>query len=530
MPRILSALLLACVSLHGTEPLLLPRPSQVELTSESLHTAELRVWESTEEELAKVIRILGGDGRLKVVAVAARDKEPVKIATPDGRTRTLMGKAFEPGHPTLRLSRLKTAGYTLRIEPDNIHLAYGPDDQLNAALTTLRQLAWSSSTGWSVPCGTIQDEPRYAHRGFMLDDARHFTGPAGVKRLLDAMELLKLNVFHWHLTDAPGWRLEIKKYPKLATVGAQGNHTDPTAAPTFYTQAEVREIVAYAKARGIAIIPEIDMPGHAAAANRAYPEFSGGGSPKYPDFTFDPASPATEAFLRDILAEVRDLFPDSPAIHLGGDEVHFGWEQWPRLPAVKQLMAEQHWAKLDPVEGRFVRRMAEHLAPTWERVALWDEASRFDLAPAKTLLFWWRHDKPQGLQDAADKGYSIVLCPRIPLYLDFVQDAAHRSGRRWAGKFAELAAIHAFPESLGATLPANARVVGLQANLWTETAVTQERRDFLTFPRLLAVAESAWTPASRKDFDRFQQASAIVLPHLEALGLKPWKGGAEVAK
>jgi hexosaminidase len=313
-------------------------------------------------------------------------------------------------------------------------------------------------------------------------------------------------------------------------VGAQGNHTDPKAAPTFYTQAEVRELVAYAKERGIAIIPEIDMPGHAAAANRAYPEFSGGGSKQYPEFTFNPASPATEAFLQDILAEVRALFPEAPAIHLGGDEVHFGWEQWPKLPEVKQLMTEQRWTKLDPVEGRFVRRMAEHLAPTWERVALWDEASRFDLPPAKTLLFWWRHDKPQGLKDAADKGYAIVLCPRIPLYFDFVQDAAHKSGRRWAGKFAELSAIHAFPESLGATLPANAKVVGLQANLWTETAVTQERRDFLTFPLLLALAESAWTPAERKDFARFQQASALLLPHLEALGIKPWTGGPEVGK
>jgi len=530
MPRLLSALLLACAPLLAAEPLLLPRPSQVELTAEQFKTAELRVWESTPEEFAKVARILGVDGKLKVVAVAARDKEPVRIVTADGQTRALMGRAFEPGHPTLLLSRLKTAGYTLRIEPDRIHLAYGPDDQLNAALTTLRQLAWSAPTGWSVPCGTVTDTPRYAHRGFMLDDSRHFTGPAGVKRLLDAMELLKLNVFHWHLTDAPGWRIEIKKYPKLTTVGAQGNHTDPKAAPTFYTQAEVRELVAYAKERGIAIIPEIDMPGHAAAANRAYPEFSGGGSKQYPEFTFNPASPATEAFLQDILAEVRALFPEAPAIHLGGDEVHFGWEQWPKLPEVRQLMTEQRWTKLDPVEGRFVRRMAEHLAPTWERVALWDEASRFDLPPAKTLLFWWRHDKPQGLKDAADKGYAIVLCPRIPLYFDFVQDAAHKSGRRWAGKFAELSAIHAFPESLGATLPANAKVVGLQANLWTETAVTQERRDFLTFPRLLALAESAWTPAERKDFARFQQASALLLPHLEALGIKPWTGGPEVAK
>jgi len=530
MPRSLSALLLACASLVAAEPLLLPRPASIELGEARLQTTELRVWQAEPAEFAKAARILAADGTLKVSLVSEESKRPVKIVDGQCHPRTLMGSAFGSDLPVLRISRLKTFGYTLRIQPTVIDLAYGPEDQLNAALTTLRQLAWSSPSGWSVPCGTIADTPRYRHRGYMLDDSRHFTGKAGVLRLLDAMELLKLNVFHWHLTDEPGWRLEIKKYPKLTTIGALGNHTDKSAPAAFYTQADVREIVAYAEARGIAIIPEIDMPGHAAAANRAYPEFSGGGSAKYPDFTFDPASPATEAFLQDILTEVRALFPKAPAIHLGGDEVHFGWEQWPKLPTVRQLMAAEKFTKLDEVEGRFVRRMADHLAPTWDRVALWDEASRFDLPKAKTLLFWWRHDKPQGLKDAADKGYDIVLCPRIPLYFDFVQDAAHKSGRRWAGKFAELQAVHAFPESLGATLPANARVVGLQANLWTETAVTQERRDFLTFPRLLALAESAWTPADRKDFARFQQAQTLMLPRIAALGLKPWTGGPEIAK
>jgi hexosaminidase len=364
----------------------------------------------------------------------------------------------------------------------------------------------------------------------MLDESRHFTGKDGVKRLLDAMELLKLNIFHWHLTDGTGWRLEIKKYPKLTTIGATGNHTDPKATPTFYTQDDIREILAYATERGITIIPEIDMPGHASAANRAYPEFSGGGSAKFPDFTFNPASTATENYLHDILAEVRQLFPHAPMIHLGGDEVHFGWEQWPKLPEVKQLMQDKKFTKLDEVEGYFVRRIADHLHDSWNKIGLWDEASRFDLPPEKTVLFWWRHDKPQGLQDAVTKGYSIVLCPRLPLYFDFVQDASHQSGRRWAGKFAELSSVYAFPESLGATLPPHAKILGIQANLWTETTVTQERRDFMTFPRLLAASEAAWTKPERKDYPHFQQSMAVFMPHLEALGIKPWLGGPEVKK
>lgn len=509
LPRpaaLLLTLLTTC--LGAAEPLLLPRPRSVEMTEAtySAPTGVLSVDCATDAEFAKASRILLADGQLRKVI--------------HGRAKTAL----------LIITHAEMEGYALRIGVGSVELTYGAPDQLNAGLTTLRQLAWNAHYGWVLPQGLITDAPRYAHRGFMLDESRHFTGKDGVLRLLDAMELAKLNVFHWHLTDSPAWRIEIKAYPKLTEVGAIGSHSDPAAPRAFYTQEDIRQVVAYASERGIEIIPEIDMPGHATAANRAYPEFSGGGSKKYPDFTFNPASERTDAYLRAILTEVRALFPRSRAIHLGGDEVHFGWEKWPELPEVKALMAAEKLTKLEDVEGRFVRRHAESLGRDWERVALWDEASRFDLPKEKTLLFWWRHDKPQGLRDAADKGYDIVLCPRIPLYFDFVQDKAHKSGRRWKGVIAELASVHAFPESLGSTLPPNARVRGIQANLWTEEAVSQDRRDFLTFPRLLTLAEAAWTQPARKDFPRFQQAVNQTLPRVEALGIKPWKGGPEVAK
>lgn len=510
LPRPIVALCLAlAASVSGAaEPQLLPRPQSVELRDGTCVAPDgiIAVDCKTEEEFAKARRILTADGVLKNVV---RDRQ---------------------AGVRLSLRRQQEAGYRLAVDGGAIELAYGADDQLNAGLTTLRQLAWNAHYGWILPRCVITDAPRYAHRGFMLDESRHFSGKQAVLRLLDAMELVKLNVFHWHLTDSPGWRVEIKAYPRLTEVGAVGSHSDPAAPRAFYTQADVREVVEHARARGIEIIPEIDMPGHATAANRAYPEFSGGGSEKYPDFTFNPASERADAYLRAILAEVRGLFPYSRTIHLGGDEVHFGWEKWPELPEVKQLMAAEKLTKLEEVEGRFVRRYAEKLGRDWQQVGLWDEASRFDLPKEKTLLFWWRHNKPEGLRDAADKGYEIVLCPRIPLYFDFVQDPVHGTGRKWKGMLADIAAVHAFPESLGATLPANARVRGIQANLWTEQAVSQERRDFLTFPRLLAVAESAWTRPERKDFPRFQQAVNLTLPRLEALGIKPWKGGPEIAR
>jgi len=208
-------------------------------------------------------------------------------------------------------------------------------------LQTLLQLlkgADKKSGSLSIPCAVINDAPRFGWRGFMLDESRQFSGEEAVKRLLDAMAYYKLNRFHWHLTDSTGWRIEIKKYPKLTTVGGVGNCKDPKAPAKFYTQKQIKEIVAYAKARHITIIPEIDMPGHASAAVRAYPQFSGGGAKTQPDFTFNPVDPATDAFLKDIFKEVAALFPDAGVIHFGGDEVHFGWEKWPSIPRVKKLM------------------------------------------------------------------------------------------------------------------------------------------------------------------------------------------------
>lgn len=461
---------------------------------------------------------------------------PLKVEMREGflPARRLAEPGFIQGTTEASLG---AEAYVLEVGPDAVHIRHGDARGLRLAMETLRQLGRGPDGAGldALPACRIEDKPRFGWRGFMLDESRHFTGKEGVKRLLEAMARLKLNVLHWHLTDEPGWRIEIKKYPRLTEVGGVGNHTDPKAPRAFYTQDEIREIVAFAAARGITVLPEIDMPGHARAAVRAYPEHGGGGSKRYPDFTFNPAKPETERFLTDILAEVRSLFPKAPFVHLGGDEVHFGWEQWPKLPEVQSLMAREGLKELKEVEGRFVRRMAKRATGEagWPAVGFWDEAARFDLPRERTVLFWWRHDKPEALAASAAKGYPLVLCPRIPCYLDFVQDAAHASGRRWGkgpGSFNTIEQTHAFPDSLGAALPRDARILGIQACLWTETAVTQERRDFLTFPRLLALAEAAWTAPERKDPARFRRAVEAELPGIEALGIKPWRGGPEVAR
>jgi len=215
-------------------------------------------------------------------------------------------------------------------------------------LVTLLQLYKSASLlndKLILPRLVIHDHPRFGWRGFMLDESRHFFGKQTVKELLNWMAFYKLNRFHWHLSDSQGWRLEIKKYPLLTSVGGKGNFTDSLSAATYYTQEDIREIVDYAKDRFITIIPEIDMPGHATAATRAYPTLSGGDAPNYPGFTFDPANDETYTYLTNILKEIRTLFP-SGIIHLGGDEVAFGIAAWKNNPGVSNLIAANQMTDL----------------------------------------------------------------------------------------------------------------------------------------------------------------------------------------
>lgn len=424
-------------------------------------------------------------------------------------------------------------GYVIRIvaEVANVHAAT-PAGHFNG-LQTLAQLIRASRRDEQgtiqVPGAFIVDAPRFAWRGYMLDESRHFTGEAGVKRLLDGMARYKLNRLHWHLTDSAGWRIEIKKYPKLTTVGGRGNESDrsPTAPAQFYTQEQIRGIVAYAEERNITIVPEIDMPGHADAAVLAYPEHDGGGflqkgsKDKWPHFTFNPAKNETLGFLDDILKEVAALFPEAGVIHVGGDEVHFGWHKWTELPEVQALMKKEQLKDLAGVETWFIRRMSETVNTLGFETGGWDEIASRELPHDKTLVFWWRHDKPEVLHQALKDGYPVVLCPRRPCYFDFVQHDSHKVGRRWGG-FNPLSDVYAFPSGLNLTPDMEKNVRGIEACLWTETTVTQARRDFMTWPRLVALAESAWTPDARKDFSSFEKRLPTEVEWLKQHGIRTY--------
>lgn len=386
--------------------------------------------------------------------------------------------------------------------------------------STLQLLNQSRGTG-SLQHAVIQDQPRFGWRGVMLDESRFFFGKEDVKLILDLMALHKLNKFHWHLTDAPGWRIEIKEFPLLTTVGGVGNQADPEAPAKYYSQAEITEIVRYAAERYIEVIPEIDMPGHATAAVKAYPEYSGGGSERYPEFTFNPGKDATYTFLTKILREVAGLFP-SKYIHIGGDEVHFGNEQWSKLPDVIQLMERHKLENLVDVEHYFLHRMADSIQTIGKKVLGWDEVVTAGLSNGNTAVMWWRHDKTAMLKESLEKNYQVVLCPRIPLYFDFVQHESHSHGRKWAGNYAPIEKVYRFPagDLTGDIDADNPLVMGIQANVWTETIHTRERLQFMLFPRLSALAEAAWTSNDRKDFEDFRSRLENMLELYQKKGIR----------
>lgn len=416
-----------------------------------------------------------------------------------------------------------TAGaYRLDITPHKITISANDNSGIFHGVISLLQLAESRPAAQkiSIDACSIIDAPRYQWRGFMLDESRHFFGKEKVEQLLDWMAFYKLNRFHWHLTDDDGWRIQIKKYPALTVLGAIGNHTDTLAPAQYYTQDEIKEIVSYARDRFITVIPEIDMPGHATAANRAYPEFSGGSMPGYENYTFDPGNKKTYSYLADILKEVNNLFP-SRMIHLGGDEVALGMQAWAGRPAITKMVEQNKLASLEDVEHYFFARMADTVNNMGDRVLCWDESATADLSPAKTIVMWWRQNFPSQLEFALDKKYDVVLCPRLPLYFDFVQDKSHISGRRWNGRFFNsLRDIYHFPDmQLPGDLLQSNLILGIQANLWTETISSSKRLDFMIFPRLAALAESAWTVASHKDEASFDERLKAELPLYDRRGV-----------
>ena len=475
---------------------IIPQPNHFELTNGKFTLRDGLSISASDKETEKAIRFLR-DELLNKYNIFSR-----QIENKDNDIRySIVNKPKKVG--------LDSEGsYKLTVNEHGVHIQASTDVGLFYGSVSLLQLLdhfYTNKNKVDIPFMTIEDSPKFSWRGFMLDESRHFFGKEKVKQLLDWMAYYKLNKFHWHLTDEPGWRVEVKKYPMLGKIGGIGTFTNPEIAAQYYTQEEIKEIVSYAKDRHIDVIPEIDMPGHATAANRAYPQFSGGGNRQHPDFTFHPGKEGTYQYLTNILKEINLLFP-SGVVHLGGDEVSFGNDKWEADTAIKALKVNYGLKNNKDVETYFMRRMADSLYHMGAQIAVWDEMADSGLPADKTIQYWWRHDKVSQLDLALKNGYPVVICPRIPFYFDFVQEENHKVGRKWAGAYASLEQLYKYDfGDLLAKQQRKGQILGAQANLWTETIPTSERFDFMVFPRIAALAESVWTNDNVKDYAAFQE-------------------------
>jgi hexosaminidase len=407
-------------------------------------------------------------------------------------------------------------GYLLEIGPSRIVLSAPRSAGLFYARQTLRQLM--EATGGILPCLRIEDAPRFPWRGFMLDEARHFQGPAVVRSLLDAMAGLKMNVFHWHLTDDQGWRIEIRRHPRLTEVGSArpgtrlrflGASHDGIPHAGFYTQEQIRDIVAYAAERHIAVVPEIEMPGHCLSALAAYPDLGCTRGPYAvatgPGISRDVACvgrESTASFFQDVLEEVMACFPGE-LVHIGGDETPR--DRWRRCPDCLRLAREAGVGPGD-VQVLFTNRMASFLRERGRRAVGWDEILAPGLGPEAVAQHW--RPGTRRIVEAVRAGRDVVLSPFLDLYLDHSYDLTPLA-RTWR-----------FPASLpGCSGPEARHVLGIEAPLWSEFVGSPGRLGYQAFPRLLACAERAWTKAAMGDYVDFRRRVEGFLPRLAALGI-----------
>ncbi|MEZ4829941.1 MAG: glycoside hydrolase family 20 protein [Bacteroidia bacterium] len=425
-------------------------------------------------------------------------------------------------------------GYTLSVTKDHILISAQTPQGAFYGFQTLRQLFPpeienpNGALSLSIPVVEIADSPRYPYRGLFLDVSRHMFSVQTIKKYIDLMALHKYNVFHWHLTDDQGWRIEIKKYPKLTEVGAWRKETliGHGARPPFqydgeryggyYTQDQIREVVAYAKARYITVIPEIEMPGHAMAALAAYPELGCTSGPfevatrwGVMEDVFCPTE-TTFAFLEDVLREVIELFP-SEYIHIGGDECPK--TRWENSAFCQNLMKQEGLKDEHELQSYFIRRIEKFLLTQNRKIIGWDEILEGGLAPEATVMSW---RGTEGGIEAARQKHDVIMTPTQFCYLDYYQGDPAVDPLAIGGNLT-LEKVYSFePTPSGLSQEEENYIRGAQANVWTEYIKTQEHLEFMVFPRACAMAEVVWSPKASRDWEDF---AARLAGHLKRLGV-----------
>lgn len=438
--------------------------------------------------------------------------------------------------------RMEDEAYRLSITRNGIEVVSKDDRGAFYALQTLKQMLPADHTdGCRLPVVEIYDRPRFQYRGFMLDVARFFTPKDDVLKIIDCMSMLKLNKLHLHLCDDNGWRLEIKKYPLLHEIGScrverpgeyfserkSARQGEPVVPGGYYTQDDIREIVAYAAERQIDVIPEIEMPAHSNAALAAYPllacpvvdKYIGvlpGLCPDHADILFCAGNEEVYSFIGDILDEVMELFP-SKVIHIGGDEAVKTY--WRQCPLCRKAIKENGLKDEEELQGYFMARIADYLHSRGRDVAGWDELAETGI-PEDAILYGWR-GLGQAAVDAARSGHRFVMTPAKITYLIRYQGPQWFEPLTYFGNNRLTDIYHYEPVGDDWTEEMKALLMGVQASLWTEFCHSVDDVNYLIFPRLAALAEIGWTAPERKDWNRFQGALDDYLERIKASGVMP---------
>ena len=427
--------------------------------------------------------------------------------------------------------------YRLVVTEDKITITGASEAGVFYGIQTLRKSITGGDTKTTFAPVTINDEPRFEYRGMMLDVARHFQPVSFVKKYIDLLAMHNINRFHWHLTEDQGWRVEIKKYPKLTELGSERKETvigkntgeyDGKPHGGFYTQDEIKEIVAYAQERYITVIPEIDLPGHMLAALKGYPEYGCTGGPYEVATTwgvFDDVLCAgneeTYTFLEDILTEVMEMFP-SEYIHIGGDEVpKVRWEECPKCQAkIKELgiKGDAKHNKEHYLQSYVTARIEKFLNEHGRRIIGWDEILEGELAPNATVMSW--RGMAGGIE-AAQLGHDVIMTPNSHAYFDYYQTSFTDDEPLAIGGFLPVERVYSLepaPESL--TPEQKKHILGVQANLWTEYIPTAEHVEYMLLPRMAALSEVQWTAADKKDYKDFLKRLPQLTDLYERTGYK----------
>jgi len=480
------------------------------------------------------------------------DQMAAKLRTTTGHVVNVTKNKSNIDLQIINDANLGNEGYTLDINEKGIQIKANANAGLFFGWQTVLQLLPASiysntlqaNTNWTLPYVSIIDKPRFGWRGLMLDVSRHFFSKADVKTFIDDMVRYKYNRFHWHLTDDQGWRIEIKSLPKLTSVGAwrperkgkwmnttAPSITEPKTYGGFYTQEDIKEVVAYAKARFIEVIPEIDIPGHSLAMNAAYPFLST--TPNYPfqvnageefmdwegfnghvaakiDNSLDPSNETVYEYLDKIFGEIAPLFPFE-YIHMGGDENPKN--NWEKSPNVQALMKKEGLKDQNEVQSYFVRRVQKIINSKGKKLMGWDEILEGGLSGDAAVMSW------RGIKggiEAAKQGHKVVMSPNDYNYIDYYQGELTAEGKVYSGlRMKKTYSFEPIPEGIDPNL-----ILGNQANQWTEQIFDLRYAQYMTWPRSMAVAETAWSPKEKKNWNSFSKKVEQQFEKLDAANVR----------